>query len=185
MDGYYEFVKGLADRKENFVFSNSDAEKMLSVFSVMLNNAEKEFRIFAGSLCNETTEDEKYIEAVTDFLERGGKLRILLNNFNDKAAFKSKLFRRLYYLYTIGKDIRIRTTAEQPYISDKNGRINVHFSVGDKNSYRIEQDIEKRTAVCNMNGSSQAEELSRLFDKIFDNYYLEDVDLQNLFEGGK
>lgn len=185
MNGYYDFVKGLAERKEDFVFSNSDREKMLSVFSVMFKNAEKEFRIFAGSLCNETTEDAMYIEAVTDFLERGGKLRILLNKYSKVDAFKSKLFRRLYYLSTIGKDVCVRTTDEHPYISNEEGRIEVHFSIGDSQSFRIEQNIEKRTAVCNMNGQKQAKDLVELFDNIFENYYLEEVDLKGLFEGRK
>lgn len=184
MNDYYRFVKELSEKNENYVFFNSDEGKMLSVFSVMFQGASKEFRIFAGSLCNETTDSKSYIEAVSDFLERGGKLRILLNNYNEKKAFQSDLFRRLYYYVTKGKTVKIRTTNEKPYITSGDDRINVHFSVGDEKSYRIEQDIEKRTAVCNMNGESQAKDMARLFDKIFENYYVKDVDLKSLFERG-
>lgn len=184
MNDYYRFVKELSDRNEDYVFLNSDEGKMLSVFKVMFQGANKVFRVFAGSLCNDTTDNKEYIDAVSEFLERGGKLRVLLNNFDEKKAFQSDLFRRLYYYVTKGKEVRIRTTNEKPYITSGDDRINVHFSVGDEKSYRIEQDIEKRTAVCNMNGEEQAKDMARLFDKIFENYYVKEVDLKLLFERG-
>ena len=184
MTKYYEFVKKLSERKEDHLFLNSDAEKMSAVFEIMLHSAKDEFRIFAGSLCNDTVDKAEFIESMSDFIEVGGKLRILLNNYNKEEAFHSNLFRRLYYYSSLGKDIKIRLTDEQPYIMRGNEKMKVHFSVGDKNAYRIEDNIEKRKAICNMNGIQMAEQLISLFDKIFEGYYKEELDLKLLFERG-
>lgn len=84
MADYYKiFIHDLAKNGIDKAFLNSDSEKMKTVYIEMLNHSEKEFRIFAGLLCNEVTSSQEYINAISSFVERRGVLRILLNQYKE------------------------------------------------------------------------------------------------------
>lgn len=154
------------------------------VFDLMFHQSKEEFRIFAGNLCNQTTDSPMYIEAMSDYIESGGKLRILLNSFEEGKAFESKLFRRLYMYKSQGKDIEIRKTNQRPFITKDGKNVDVHFSVGDKECYRMEDDVDKRTAICNMHDPEMAQKIAELFDEIYNNHHLGDINLKPIFERG-
>lgn len=182
MNKYYQFIKFLSDNNENHVFLNSEEKNMPIVFDLMFHQSKTEFRIFAGNLCNYTTDSPQYIEAMSDYIESGGKLRILLNSFEEDCAYESKLFRRLYMYIKQGKDIEIRKTNQKPFITKDGKKVDVHFSVGDLECYRMEDDIEKRTAICNMHDPEMAQKIAELFDNIFNNYHQGVINLKPIFE---
>lgn len=173
---YREFVHGLAANKTDMIFLNSDEDKMLSVFVEMFNSAKKEFRIFAGSLCNKTTNSNGYIEAISNYIEKKGELYILLNEF-DRDKVYNNLFKRLAYYQSMNYNIKIKSTKAKITYHDNPA----HFAVGDRISYRIETDIKKRSAVCNMYSPEFSESLIRIFDKIFNDERSIDVDLLGIF----
>lgn len=179
MSEYRFFVHNLAINNVNQVFLNSDAGKMLDVYSEIFANSRESVRIFAGNLCNDSMDSSDYIEALSDFIERKGNLRILLNNFDIDVAKKTNLYKRLAYYKAEGADIQIKSTPAKPYILVGNGdkRINVHFAVGDNVSYRLENDTENRTAICNMSDPETASKYADIFDKIFSNDSSKTVDL--------
>ena len=183
MEEYNEFVNFLVTKGINKIFLNSDLDKMKAVFTEMFKSATQELRIFAGTLCNDVTDSEEYVETLSDFIEKGGKLRILLNNFDKQKAGKSRLFNRLTYYCSLNEyNIQVKSTKEEPYVvMGKGEKKNVHFAVGDKKSYRIETDIEKRNAVCNMNDPVNAGKYADFFDKIFDSNESEEINLKKLF----
>ena len=181
---YKTFVRSLAEGKKNKVFLNSDQDKAIVVLVELIRKAQKELRIFAANLCNGIGDSGEYIIAISEFVERGGSIKILLNQYDPECAKNSSLYKRLAYYVSLGKSISIKTTNAVPYRTGDEEKKPIHFTIGDKNSYRIETDIEKRTAECNFNSQEVASGIADFFDKLFDNEATEDVDLVGLFNGG-
>lgn len=182
MNNYRSFVRSLANNCTNQIFLNSDNDKMLSVFIEMFENSQKEFRIYAGNLCNDVTNSKEYIEAISNFIEKKGQLFILLNNFNAEEIVNYNLYRRLAYYQSLNDyNIKIKYTHTKILYNSNPA----HFAVGDRHSYRIETDIKNRTAVCNMNDPEYCAKLIRLFDKVFVDAGSVDVDLIKIFNINK
>ena len=179
MTEYQTFIHNLAVNRINQLFFNSDEEKMRSVFIELFNNSNSEIRIFAGNLCNSSVETDLYIEALSDFIERKGRLFILLNNYDSEVAKSSNLFKRLAYYISEDYDIFIKKTSAKPYISVPNkDKQYVHFSTGDNQSFRLETDLENRTAICNMNDPTFTGRLVNLFDRIFNDSISTEINLK-------
>lgn len=56
--------------------------------------------------------------------------------------------------------------------------------MADEKSYRIETDIEKRTAECNFNNPNLAKGITTFFDGLFSREDAKEIDLIKLFEDG-
>lgn len=183
MTDYKRFIHGLAENNINRVFLNSDEGKMLDVFTELFNHSQNEVRIFAGSLCNQTTNSCEYIEALSDFIDRNGKLIILLNSFNENEAKNSNLYKRLaYYQSEKENSVKIRTTDSKPYIIIRNEKQYVHLAIGDAKFYRLETDIDARTAICNTTDSETAFKYRQFFDKIWEKSSNKDLELSSIFD---
>lgn len=182
MSEYQDFVHHLAVNRINQLFLNSDEDKMRSVFIELFNGSNSDVRIFAGNLCNNSVETTSYIEALSDFIERNGRLHILLNNFDPAAARGSNLFKRLAYYMSEGYPISIKQTSAKPYLSASNkDKQYVHFTTGDDRFCRLETDMENRTAICNMNDPEFAGKLIGLFDTIFEDSISTDISAEQIY----
>lgn len=182
MNTYKNFVHNLAERNINKIFLNSDNTKMLSVFQEMFEHSNSEFRIFAGDLCNETTGSKEYIESISNFIEKKGCLYVLLNNFHQEQAVLHNLYKRLAYYQSLGSyNVFIKSTKKQILY---NGEI-AHLAIGDRRSYRIETDITKRTAICNMSAPEYSEKLVSFFDGLFNDQDNLEIDLVKIFNLNK
>lgn len=178
MEDYRRFVHALAETKINQIFLNSDNDKMLSVFIEMFNVSEREFRIYASNLCNDITNSKEYIEAISNFIEKKGKLYILLNNFHQEQAIFHNLFKRLAYYQSLdGYNIFIKSTTKEILYDEKPA----HLAIGDDKCYRIETDINKRTAICNMADSDYSKKLVSFFDDLFEDEENLVIDLVKIF----
>ena len=182
MTTYKEYVSFLAQNKIDKNFINSDQEHALAVFVNLFKNAQEIVRIFAGCLASKVSNDSEYIIAISDFIEQGGTLKILLNKFDEIAAKNSNLIKRLSFYKYQGKPIFIKKTDAKPYYASDPEKNEIHFTVVDALAYRIETDIETRTADCNFNNEPLAKNIAALFDKVFDDPDSVDVDLISLFK---
>ncbi len=178
MNAYRDFISHLAKTQSSQFFLNSDEDKMLSVFVTMFNNADTIFRILAENLCNDTTNHSEYIQAVSNFLERGGKLEILLTNYSEDKAKDSDLFKRLYYYKKNNKDIVVKATSNGILYDGKDA----HVAIADNNAFRIETDTQTRKAICNMNMPDFAKVLDGHFDTAYDDKENTVINLVKLFE---
>lgn len=181
MNTYKKFVSTLATAHSNRVFLNSDKEHALIVLIELFKNANFKLRIFAGSLCHHVGNTSEYVEALSDFIERGGSVDILLNNFNVDEAKRSNLFKRLAYYASELKPISVKTTSVKPYLANDAEKKPIHFTIGDEISYRIETNTEERTAECNFNNPIVAKGTAEFFDKLFNQAESVTVNLTELF----
>lgn len=110
MSDYNSFVCDLAKNRENRTFLNSDEEHGLIVYVNLLKTARKQIRIFAGRLCEHIGNKPEFVEAISEFIERGGIVSILLNNYDEKEVVKSPLFMRLAYYIFEKKNVTVKKT---------------------------------------------------------------------------
>lgn len=185
MKEYRIFVSNLAKSEENRVFLNSDEKHALVVLVNLFRQAVDVVRIFAGCLCEHIGNEPEYIEAISEFIERKGKVRILLNNYDEKLVLNSNLFKRLAFYVSEGYDIQVKRTSAHPFLSKDPEKKEVHFTVSDEKGYRIETNIEERTAECNFNNPLLARGIAGFFDRIFDNPESVSIDINSLFNGTK
>lgn len=178
---YKNFVHTLAKNDEDRIFLNSDKDKAIIVLVRLIQNSQNELRIFAGNLCNSVGDNSDYIIAISEFIERGGTIKILLNNYDPDFARNSNLFKRLAYYIAQGKNIFVKKTDAKPYRTSDVEKKEIHFTVGDNKAYRIETDIEKRTAECNFNSPQVAKGIADFFDKLFKAHDSRDIDIKGLF----
>lgn len=181
MENYREFITYLSQNKIDRIFLNSDVEHAIEVFIKLFETANDTIRIYAACLSNEVTNDPRYIKALSDFIEKDGHLKILLNNFVKEKVLTSNLFKRLAYYVDEKRNIEIKTTKAKFYRTDDTEKKEIHFTVVDSISYRLETDIEKRTAVCNFNSEVIAKDMVAKFDDVF-NHSKNSVDLKELFK---
>ena len=168
----------------NRTFLNSDKEKALVVLVELFKSAKNSVRIFAANLCNYVGTEPEYIEALSDFIEKGGEVKILLNSFAEENVRNSKLFKRLAYYKSEGKNIVVKKTAVKPYYVGDENKNEVHFTIADDKGYRIETDVEKRTARCNFNNPDEAKSTAEFFDKVFENPESSEINLLTVFGYG-
>lgn len=167
MNDFKNMVSRLAQLGENRLFLNSSEEHAVVVLSEMFKVAKSNIRIFAGCLYEHVGNSPEYIQALSDFIERDGSVRILLNKFNPEEGAKSNLFKRLAYYQEIGKSVEIRSTDAKPYLAKDEEKKEVHFTIVDEKAYRIETDIDKRSAACNFDGEALSKNFVSFFDNIF------------------
>lgn len=178
---YKAFVRMLSETSDERIFLNEGAEHALVVLERIFRRSEKIVRIFAGNLCRTVGNQQDYIAALSDFIDRGGIVRILLNDFDENLAKDSDLYKRLAYFKHLGKDIIVKTTNAKPYQEGDSDKREVHFTVGDDVAYRFETDIDKRSAQCCMNGSNTAKMAIEFFDGLFDSKESKEIDLITMF----
>lgn len=179
---YIQFIKKLSSENAHQVFFNSNNEKALSVFIELFERSRTEIKIYAGQLCNdEVSNDPKYIIAISNFIERGGRVRIILNNYDADRALNSPLFRRLALYKSEGKDIVVKSAKGRLVSTLDDNKNEIHFCVADNISYRLETNINERTAQCDFNAPELSQALSDIYDSIFEKETSVEVDLVKLF----
>ena len=164
---YKEFVKMLSDTSDDRIFLNKGEKHALIVLESIFRQSTENVRIFAGNLFRTVGNDAEYISALSNFIDKNGKVRILLNDFDENLAKKSNLYKRLSYFKRMGKDIIVKRTTARPYRESDSQKREVHFTIGDKRAYRIETDINQRTAQCSMNRPSVACPIADFYDTLF------------------
>ncbi|MCQ2337694.1 MAG: hypothetical protein MJ001_02040 [Paludibacteraceae bacterium] len=177
---YMEFIHKLALSGDNRIFLNTDEDHALNVLVEIFQISQKIVRIFAGNLCQHVGNKEEYVNAISDFIERGGEVKVLLNNYNENTAKESDLFKRLAYFVNQNKPIVVKRTKAKPYRANDPKKSEVHFTVGDDKAYRMEYDIEKRAAECSFNNPVVASSLAEFFDEQFDKR-AETINITELF----
>lgn len=178
LEEYINLIHSYAEERRNIEFLNSGENHALNVFVEIFSHAEHHIRIYAHSLCSDMPNDEKYIETLSDFIEKAeSELEIILQEINLEKIINSQLFRRLHYHIKKGANIHIYRTDVIVHNTDNS---EAHFTVGDDCMYRVEKDVKTRSAYCNMNDEKFAAYLIKLFEDIKKNEETESVDLLSI-----
>lgn len=170
MTEYNEYIRELADELKNVVFYNSGPEHAALVMGTIFSKSNEIVKLYAGSFSGDVSAKEYYTKALEGFLNRGGKLQILLQKEKLEKKIKEKgeptVFDLLKY-YSIINPGSISIKIHPFQIIKENGGREIHFTVGDNRMYRLEDDVDNFTAVGNFNDPNESKELAAIFDKIF------------------
>jgi hypothetical protein len=158
---YSEEIEYLASNHIDREFFNASDEHAQIVLTSMVRHTKEDLKIYCGNLCTDVSNDIVYLEEIQNFLsDRKGTMEILLCDYQD--GFKSKPIYQLLSQYP-SNQVKIKTTKTLLFFNNKP----IHFTVADKESFRIETDIEKKMARGNFNDPESGKMLSKKFDLLF------------------
>ena len=181
IEEYRKAVEYLATQKRDFDIHNEGDEYAKVIFTNLFLNARKTLRIAANSLRNSVVDSTEYLDALDSFLGRDGTtLQIIISHLPENASEDSTL--------NIYRRLRLNPAYSQGRIHIKNakrcifriGDTPANFCVADGLMYRIENNIERRTALCNFGNSSRAKLLEERFDEGY-NSIEQELDLSLVF----
>lgn len=179
MDTYKDFVRNLAFNNISAEFLNSDENHALIVFDNLFKIAKNYVYIFAGCLCSDVSNKPEYIKSLSDFIENKGEVRILLNSYNPQDAMQSQIIKRIAFYISKKYDVKVYSTDRKIFFSKDEEKKQIHFTVVDDKSYRIETDVKERSATCNYNNPNMALNLKSIFLEVMDSST--EIDVLKLF----
>lgn len=167
LEEYKKYILDTANNGTYSVFYNSSKEHASIVMGTIFKSSQNNVRIWAGKLNGEVSSDDYYISELKNFLERGGKVKIILDESSNEINPKLKNILALYRFLN-PESIEIKTTAVRVGLtSDDEAYKHVHFTVGDDRMYRLELFPDKYTAKGNFNDKKTSSDFIRVFDDVF------------------
>lgn len=165
LDEYRSVIENLADNKESMAYANAGPEHAAIVFANIFRTSNTLVNVFAGNMNGGISSSKAYLEQLNGFLERKGKLRIILQEFdreNNKELFA--LLKR--YAFFHSDQVKVYRTDSTILNTDTNTPI--HFCTGDNTMYRMEQNTSKFFATGSFNDPKWVSSLKELFASIKD-----------------
>lgn len=158
---YKTFVENLSSADEDALFMNSDVDYDSIVLAEIFRRSGKmhdEVCIFAGNLDlgDSVYAKHNYIDSMQQFVNRGGKLRIVLNAYNKNT---SSIVDTL--LAMDSRNVEIRKSKIR--LTDATNK-EVHFTVAGS-SFRYEYNIADHSVMCNFNDAGKVSKLKDVFEK--------------------
>ena len=160
IDGYKDFVEDLAKKGEDKVFFNSGPIHASIVMSRIFKYSTNTIRIFSGGFHGAVSNDSEYLCELDSFLSRGGKVKVLVENYNSNN--NSKIYKILSKYFNTGQIEIKKTTARV-----NSGGSPIHFTIGDDRMLRLETNVNDFKAQVNFNNSKETAVFIEVFDKIF------------------
>ena len=182
-EDFVQFLNEIINSKSSEELLTSDDEKSLMIFTKLFEQGRNVIRLVARSLCDETiSNNQRFVIALSDFIDRGGSVRILLSQYDVEEARKHPLFSRLAYYQHEGRSITMKKTGIVIVDTDDPNKIPVKVCVVDNHAYRIYPDYKTQQAKSCFNDEALSSTLITLFDSIFENEDESDeVSLESFF----
>lgn len=163
MTDYEKSVNDLAQKNSNFTFENKGSDHAAVVVSAMLKSAKQSAIMYSGDLNRDVTSNEKFSDALNEFLETGITFKLLLDRVPDEEEQSEALKKVL--LESERSHIIVKK------ISD-DGKKHIenlgHFLLVDSKSYRYETDAGEYKALCNFNDKNIGEKFLNIFNIAFE-----------------
>jgi len=158
-DRYQKGIKYLAENKIGDTFLNEGDEHAKIVFSNLFMIAGNKVRIFAEMLNSDVPNCNEYISAMRSFLDRDGRVDILLEKKPNPEMPLFQLFRQY------GNQVNIKITEYRPKFGDDL----INFCTVDDFAYRIETDKKKKEAHGSFFDKKQTSEINNVFSEMYNN----------------
>lgn len=161
MQHYIDFVETLAREGQDKVFFNSGPNHAAIVMSRIFKYSREIVRIYCGGFNGTVSNDEEYLEYLYDFLDRGGKIKVLAQE--DFTKGPGKIFR---ILKKYAGQVEMYKTYSNVVYNATNQPL--HFTVGDNKMLRLETGITDYTAQVNFGNEANAKIFIDIFDQILE-----------------
>ena len=184
---YRAAVEEYARKRVDYLFHNRGAEHALIILSNLFENANKCIRIAAQKLCdNSVVNTQTYVESMKHFLDRENTtLNMLIVDVPSleevNSCDRSNCFYWMLYNHPAYKEgrIQLRQGNGRAFKDSKSGNF-INFCTGDDRMFRLENNVEARTAIANFNDCAYTNELITAFDAVYPDQ--EPVDLHYYFQ---
>ena len=163
---YAKNLSYLAELQSNDTFSNSSAETKAIAIAAIFKYAKGEVRIFAGNLEGAVSNNAGYLQALNSLLERGVRLKLLLEYLPDKKTEAFNIILSNAELFPNQTQIRKISSKSIPIIKTNNNL--THFVIGDYTMVQIDQDVLSYKGIVTFNNPEFANKLIHSFDRAFE-----------------
>lgn len=170
MDDYRKAVEYYASNHLNYLFHNKGPEHARIIFENIFKVANEHIRIAANNLWNtEVVNTQEYTDALRTFLDKPDtKLDIILTNEPDWNTVKMTTECPNIYKLLLQYPSKVRIkTGEGKNFKKTDTHQTVHLCTADDSIYRLEDNIDERTAICNFGDEKTVSELNKIFDGVF------------------
>ncbi len=166
---YRKYLNGLIESNSSELFFNENKEHASAVMACIFRNSKDIVRIMAKSLSGDVSGNDEYRSALFGFLNKGGKLKVLLNGYTPDILNTSKILSvfKAHNSLAPANRVVVKNAHGLRFTLSSTGN-EAHFTVGDNRLYRVEKDVEKYTAFGSFNDSSACNKLIESFDLAFD-----------------
>ena len=132
----HDFSELLGGNKESY-FETESLKLTIDTLAMLVEQTNKEIVIVVGRILSPQNNHPKLVHNLTKFLEKGGKLTIVLYGNLDNLT-KSSLLSRLALLKTNRKSIVFKYLSITPTITYNNQKLNFNLYAFDEQSIRVE-----------------------------------------------
>lgn len=132
----HDFSELLGGNKESY-FETESLKLTIDTLAMQVEQTNKEIVIVVGRILSPQNNHPKLVHNLTKFLEKGGKLTIVLYGNLDNLT-KSSLLSRLALLKTNRKSIVFKYLSITPTITYNNQKLNFNLYAFDEQSIRVE-----------------------------------------------
>jgi nicotinic acid phosphoribosyltransferase len=163
---YSEKIANLAMTGTDEMFYNTDAEHAKVVLSELMKNAKQYVHIVCTDMCSDVSNNEKYLEAVKNFLDGDAarEIKILLTNYKQDNFAETKIAE---LLKKYQRQVEIKYLSEGRIVNSRDQDHEVNFTVSDDRAFRFETNVDKKIAFGNFNAPKKAMILNKKFLELF------------------
>jgi hypothetical protein len=162
LSSFKKAVTTLARKQENFIFDHNGKKQSSIVMGTIFKYSKSIVKMFVGDLNGSVSDNEYYLSNLRHFIERGGKVKVLIQSIND--AHPSAVYHLLDMYSGFNENIEIIPTNIELIDNEEN---RFHFTIGDNKMFRIEDDTENYSGFASFNAPSVVSRLDELFEEIF------------------
>jgi hypothetical protein len=162
LDLYTQKIENYALNDISEDFFNSGSEHALIVLKTIAKYARSTIKVLAGNLCTYISSDPEYIKNLRTFLINGGKMQVLLCDYDNGYDHFNKDIFKLFMDFR--SNVELKKTSNRLEIKSGN---TVHFTVADSKMYRLETDVINKIARGNFNDRKNSTILEEIFNKVF------------------
>lgn len=151
---YRDHVRFLASRSSEAYVLNGMSEHASALFETLFDFTKEQLVLICRNLASVVFEAPAVIDSMQRCLERGIKVRILLETSPPESVSFEKIARTAF---ENGMDIELR-------ILNPNSLPGCNFAVSDKKAFRFEENPNQMKAVASFNQTELALKLQRVFE---------------------
>jgi hypothetical protein len=161
---YKVYIRGLADNNLSEQFKNAGCECASIVLSNIYRKAQKNINIYSKAMSASVTSSDEYLSELENFLNRDGKIRILLEETFDVNSKALEVIRKF------GKNVnKVENAGILFRIPDNDGdMVPLHFTTADDTMFRSEFDVNGHKAFGSFNNIEETLVLNDLFNEAFE-----------------
>jgi|GEM_PF-2169553 len=169
IEDFKKAVKTLAESNNDFVFNHKGRNQGSYVLGTIFKHAEDYVKMFVGDFNGAISDNEYYLDNLERFLNRGGKIRVLIQDIRTVPPKAYKLISRYKGIKKDDQEkVIIERINEKVMLEWENEKTEMHFAIADDKMFRIEYDINKYKGVASFNSPDVVEKLNKKFNQLMD-----------------